>query len=151
VVVADFLIHVLDVTNPDVARHHVTTLAVLAELGAERRRSSMFQQDDIADPRRIESARILAPGACSSARRPGPDWTSSWSIARCVARDFASTELLVPHDRYDVISRLHEVGHIHARNCGTTAYISLVVPGGPFRDLRPFLVPAPSGAGPAAP
>src|ERR1019366_10450417 len=32
VVVADFLIHVLDVTNPDFEKHQATTLGVLAEL-----------------------------------------------------------------------------------------------------------------------
>src|ERR1700712_3302831 len=34
VVVADFLIHVLDVTNPNFEQHHETTLKVLEELGA---------------------------------------------------------------------------------------------------------------------
>src|SRR5512135_2252471 len=34
VVVSDFLIHVIDVTNPNFEQHHATTLAVLGELGA---------------------------------------------------------------------------------------------------------------------
>src|SRR5213079_1232888 len=34
VVVADFLVHVIDVANPNFEEHHTTTLAVLAELGA---------------------------------------------------------------------------------------------------------------------
>src|SRR5690606_20267783 len=38
VVVADFLIHVLDMTNPDVGRHRETTLDVLHELGADDKR-----------------------------------------------------------------------------------------------------------------
>ena len=38
VVVADFLVHVLDVANPDFEKHHATTLAVLGELGAGERR-----------------------------------------------------------------------------------------------------------------
>ena len=34
-VLADFLIHVLDATSPEIERFHDTTLEVLAELGAE--------------------------------------------------------------------------------------------------------------------
>ncbi len=37
VVVADFLIHVLDVTTPNYEKHHATTLGVLSELGADNR------------------------------------------------------------------------------------------------------------------
>jgi GTP-binding protein HflX len=34
---------------------------------------------------------------------------------RCVeliAEEFKTTDLLVPHERYDVIARLHQLGHI---------------------------------------
>ena len=37
--------------------------------------------------------------------------------ARClelIAEAHATTELLVPHERYDVIARLHQVGHIQS-------------------------------------
>ncbi len=39
-------------------------------------------------------------------------------IGRCaglISGEFGATDLLVPHDRYDVIARLHEFGHIHAQ------------------------------------
>ena len=154
VVVADFLIHVLDVTNPDVARHHVTTLAVLAELGAERKTIiDVFNKTDIADPAAIESARILAPGALFISAKTGAGLDKLLEhCAACVARDFASTELLVPHDRYDVISRLHEVGHIHAQELRDDGvHILGRFPAAHSAIFAPFLVPAPSGAGPAAP
>ena len=38
VIVADFLVHVLDVTNPNVAQHYATTLEALGELGASSAR-----------------------------------------------------------------------------------------------------------------
>ncbi len=37
--------------------------------------------------------------------------------ARClelIAEAHEATELLVPHDRYDVIARLHAVGHVQS-------------------------------------
>jgi len=118
VVVADFLIHVLDVTNPNVARHHATTLSVLAELGAERKAIiDVFNKIDVAPPAAIESARILAPGALFVSAKTGAGLDKLLEhCANCVTRDLGLTELLVPHDRYDVIARLHEVGHIHAQD-----------------------------------
>ncbi len=117
VVVADFLIHVLDVTNPDVARHHATTLGVLAELGAERKTIiDVFNKIDVADPAAIESARMLAPGALFISAKTGEGLDKLLEhCAASIVRDFGTTTLLVPHDRYDVIARLHEVGHIHAQ------------------------------------
>jgi GTPase len=118
VVVADFLIHVLDVTSPDVVRHHATTLGVLAELGAGRKTIlTVFNKIDIADPATLESMRLFAPGALWVSARTGAGLDALLAhCAELVAREFAATELLVPHDRYDVVARLHEVGHVHAQD-----------------------------------
>jgi GTP-binding protein HflX len=117
VVFADFLIHVLDVTNPNVAKHHVTTLGVLAELGADRKTIlTVFNKIDIADPATLESVRLLAPGALYVSARTGAGIdTLLEHCTNLIAREFGATELLVPPDRYDVIARLYEVGHIHAQ------------------------------------
>lgn len=114
VIVADFLIHVLDVTNPNVDKHHATTLGVLAELGAaDKPTLTVFNKVDAADAAMIQRARQLVPDALfvSAHTRKGLDTLE----ARCVeliADAFKSTELLVPHTRYDVIARLHEFGDI---------------------------------------
>jgi GTP-binding protein HflX len=118
VVVADFLIHVLDVTSPDVAQHQATTLAVLAELGAERKTIlTVFNKIDIADPAALESVRLSARGALFVSAKTGAGLDAL--LARCaelVAQEFGATELLVPHDRYDVVARLHKIGHVHAQD-----------------------------------
>ncbi|HUL52818.1 MAG TPA: GTPase HflX [Opitutaceae bacterium] len=117
VVFADFLIHVLDVTNPNVARHHVTTLGVLAELGADRKTIlTVFNKIDIADPVTLESVRLRAPDAFYLSAKTGAGLDALREhCASLIAREFGATELLVPPDRYDVIARLYEVGHIHAQ------------------------------------
>ena len=118
VVVADFLIHVLDVTNPNVARHHATTLGVLAELGADRKTIiNVFNKIDVADACR---ARVGALARPRRAVRQREDRRGIGPAAGALRRpaspaNLGATELLVPHDRYDVIARLHEVGHIHAQ------------------------------------
>jgi GTP-binding protein HflX len=115
VVVADFLLHVLDVTNPNVAQHHATTLAVLGELGAgDKTMVTVFNKVDAADPAMIRRARQLEPGALfvSAHTKAGLDELEQRCL-ELIADTLGSTELLVPHDRYDVIARLHSSGHIH--------------------------------------
>ena len=114
VVVADFLIHVLDVSNPNFEKHHATTLGVLGELGAaEKTIITVFNKIDAADETMISRARHLAPDALFASARTGAGL--DLLETRCVeliADTFGATELLVPHDRYDVIARLHEFGDI---------------------------------------
>src|SRR3954469_23513781 len=64
VIVADFLVHVLDVTNPNVEQPHAPTLAVLAELGAgDKTIITAFNKVDAADAAMRQRARRLVPEA----------------------------------------------------------------------------------------
>ena len=114
VVVADFLIHVLDVTNPNFEKHHATTLQVLEELGAaDHTILTVFNKIDAADETMKVRARRLVPDALFVSARAGTGL--DLLETRClelIADSFGSTELLVPHGRYDVIARLHEYGEI---------------------------------------
>jgi GTPase len=116
VVVADFLLHVIDVTNPNFEQHHATTLAVLEELGAaDQTIVTVFNKVDTADATMLHRARRLVadPLFVSAITRQGMDALE----ARClelIAEAHASTEMLVPHERYDVIARLHQVGHVQS-------------------------------------
>lgn len=116
VIVADFLVHVIDVSNPNFEEHHATTLAVLAELGAaDQTIVTVFNKIDAASPELIQRARRLEPDALfvSALTREGLDALESRCV-ELIAEAHASTELLVPHERYDVIARLHAVGHIQS-------------------------------------
>jgi GTP-binding protein HflX len=116
VVVADFLIHVLDVTNPNVEHHHATTLGVLAELGAaDKTILTVFNKIDAASPAMLQRARRLAPAALfvSAHTKAGLDTLESHCL-ELVAETHDATELLVPHSRHDVIARLHATGHVHS-------------------------------------
>jgi GTP-binding protein HflX len=113
-IVANFLIHVLDVANPDVEKHHATTCAVLAELGAaDKPMLTVFNKIDAATPEQLRRARQLTPDAIfvSAHTGAGLDLLETRCL-ELIADAFDSTELLVPHDRYDVVARLHTLGHI---------------------------------------
>ncbi len=113
-IVADFLIHVLDVTNPHFEKHLATTLSVLGELGASKKTIvTVFNKIDAATPTNLQHARQLVPDAIFLSAKSGEGLTTLEE--RCVeliADAYGSTELLIPHDRYDVVARLHSLGHI---------------------------------------
>ena len=113
-VVADFIIHVLDVTAPAVADHMRTTREVLAELGAEDRpRIVVFNKIDEATPEQIADARRLHDEALFISAHTGEGLGELSAHCNDLIRDrFGGAELLVPHDRYDVIARLRQVGHV---------------------------------------
>jgi len=116
VIVADFLVHVIDVANPNFEQHHATTLSVLAELGAaDQTMITVFNKVDAADAALLARARKLVPEGLfvSALTREGLDALE----ARClelIAEAHAATEMLVPHDRGDVIARLHATGHVQS-------------------------------------
>jgi len=113
-VVADFLIHVIDVTNPNFEHHHATTLSVLAELGAaDKTTLTVFNKIDAATAEDLRRARHLAPDAIfvSALTRAGLDQLEERCV-ELIADEFGATVLLVPHDRYDVVARLHAIGHV---------------------------------------
>jgi len=114
VVVADFLVHVLDLTNPNFEKHHVTTLAVLAELGAGQKTIlTVFNKDDAANDDMRRRARRLVPDALFVSAKTGSGLLELED--RCIeliADALAPTELLVPHERYDVVARLHALGDV---------------------------------------
>lgn len=113
-IVADFLIHVLDVTAPNVSAHHATTLGVLRELGAdEKRMLTIFNKVDAADEAQLLRARSLAPEAIFLSAHSGEGLDAL--VDQClelIADAFGQIKVLIPHSRYDLIARAHQIGHV---------------------------------------
>lgn len=113
-VVADFIIHVLDVSAPSVEEHRKTTLAVLKELHADTRPIlTVYNKIDAATPEQVQSARLVTPNALyvSALTGAGLEQVEAHCLEQ-IRYAFGTAELLVPHERYDVVARLHAVGHV---------------------------------------
>ena len=141
---ADFLIHVLDVTNPQVDRHLEATLAVLAELGADTKRViTVFNKIDVAPSPVVELARARHPDALFLSALTGE------GIDRLLARCGELTQtaefdavLRIPHDRYDLVARLHASGGIiEERTEDEAVHLRARVPHSLREAVAPFLVP----------
>ena len=117
VLVADFLIHVVDITSPHFEKHRETTLSVLAELGAgDRPVLNVFNKVDLADAIEIRAAKRSVPDAflVSAVTGKGIEELK----VRCqqmIVNDIGSVQLLVPHDRYDLVAKLHTLGDVQSK------------------------------------
>jgi GTP-binding protein HflX len=152
VVVADFIIHVLDCANPNVEHHHATTMEVLGELGAaEKPMITVFNKVDVADPAALTLLRARHPDAHFISVHTGAGLDRL--IARCMELaidDSIPAELLVPHDRYDVVAKLHASGGVReqeARDEGT--FVRGRFPAKLKGVFEPFVVVAPAPKKPA--
>ncbi|BET68139.1 GTPase HflX [Opitutales bacterium ASA1] len=115
-VVADFLIHVIDVSNPDLEEHSRTTLAVLEEIGAVGKRViTVFNKiDQRGDAEHLNAVHMHHPDAVYVSAFTGEGiGTLEQRIMEILHETNRAVELLVPHDRYDVLGRLHNAGGIH--------------------------------------
>ncbi len=142
-VISDFLLHVLDLTNPQVEKHLEATMDVLNELGADTKRTiTVFNKSDAARPETIELVRARHPDAVFVSAHTGEGIENL--LARCSeltrTAEFAAT-LRVPHARYDIVAKLHATGGIVEERAEDDAYyITGRVPFS-LRDLvAPFLV-----------
>jgi GTP-binding protein HflX len=109
-VLADFLIHVLDATAPEIETFHDTTLAVLKELGAE-------DKPIISIINKID--RVTAPEVLANLHRKFPDAIQTSAVtglgldellkACCVAlaARVRRQSYRIPQHRADLVSLLH--------------------------------------------
>lgn len=112
-VVADFLIHVLDVSSPEVEEHGQTTLRVLKELGADEKRIlTVFNKIDACeDPFRLQRLEAQYPEAeFISATENRGIGSLRTRMDEFLETDAEFGEYVIPFDRYDLVAQLHQSG-----------------------------------------
>ncbi|NOY75284.1 MAG: GTPase HflX [Kiritimatiellaeota bacterium] len=132
-VLADFIILVLDASDPYLNEHKETTLSVLSELGAIDREMIMVlnKSDLVGDAIKRACLESGNPGALPLSTVTGkglPDLLER--LEKMIDCGAERLELLIPPSRHDIIAMAHGVGEIVEMRYETdgTAKISLIVP-----------------------
>ena len=143
-VVSNFLIHVLDVNNPEIESHIETTLSVLKELGAgDKTILTVFNKIDLLDGEDMRMDLSLRyPKAHFVSARTGQDISKLLEeIESVVECNFVRLRLLIPHDRYDLVARLHREGGVYKEEMKDQGiYVVASAPARMLPQLNPFLL-----------
>ena len=114
-VVSDFLIHVIDITGPQIDQYRKTTLNVLKELGSDEKQIiTVFNKIDLLDSKQRNDIKFnTGIGSYYVSTKTGEGINTLINQMDVFLGDSMSfMELLIPHNRYDLISRLHQMGGI---------------------------------------
>ncbi len=129
---ADFLIHVVDATSPEVERLHDTTLEVLEELGAGDKPTItvLNKIDRVTDPFELISLDKKFPGALHASAVTGLGLEELLGLCTQVLSDrVRRKEYRIPQSRADLVSLLHrEAKVLSTEYDGDDILVSAVVP-----------------------
>jgi GTP-binding protein HflX len=113
---ADLIVHVVDAAHPDPAGQLATVRGVIGEVGArDIPELVVFNKADLVTPEERLVLRGLEPNGVFASARTGegvPDVLDA--IAEMLPDPAVEVDLLVPYDRGDVVSTLHENGRVLA-------------------------------------
>ena len=109
-VLADFLIHLLDASQPEVMKFYETTRKVLSDLGADEKRILVVfnKIDKLTDPSVIPSLRHRFPDSLFISIKTGEGIDALIQrIGNFVEDDVTIMDVRIPQSRSDLIARLH--------------------------------------------
>ena len=115
-VMADFLVHLLDASHPRVLEFHGTTMKVLEELGADTKKTlTVFNKiDRVTDPLTKAMLRNNHPEALFVSVHSGEGLDLLVEQLGLLVGNGTSEILLhLPHERSDLMARLHREGVVH--------------------------------------
>jgi GTP-binding protein HflX len=143
-VMADFLVHLLDASQPQVMEFYNTTVKVLAELGADEKRTIVaFNKID-----KLESDSVLMglrrhfPDALFVSVHTGEGMDNLVErMSEFVSNGLAAYELRLPQTAGDAIARLHRHGRILQTDYeGDEVHIHAMLPTRLAEELVEFII-----------
>lgn len=141
-VLADFLIHVLDATAPEIHRYHDTTLEVLSELGAEGKAviTVLNKIDRVTDPERLALLDRDYPDALHVSALTGTGIDGLLNACSEVLADRVRCKnYRIPQHRADLVSLLHRDAKVISTDYdGDDILVRAVVPPTIAGRLDPF-------------
>lgn len=142
-VLADFIILVLDASNPYMEDHRCTTLSVLDELGAaDREVITVLNKVDLLDNDIIKSClrnKYQDAGFISTITGEGMDQFIS-IIEEETIECINEIKLAIPASRHDLISQIHKIGRVISMEYADdgTAEITAFIPEQNRKVFKPF-------------
>jgi len=145
-VLADFLIHVLDATAPEIEKFHATTLAVLEELGAGDKTviTILNKIDAVTDPEVLANLERTFPDAIHASALSGEGMENLLKACSRVLADRVSRQhYRIPQKRGDLLNLLHKDAKVLSTEYEQNdILVSAVVPANIAGRLETFLIPA---------
>jgi GTP-binding protein HflX len=142
-VLADFLIHLLDASHPEVYAFHHTTMNVLGELGADRKKTlTVLNKIDRVEDESVRTAlRLHFPDAIFISVHTGEGVEALLQrMSELVADSALQLELAVPHGKADVIAALHREGNVTSVEYGDEAVVmDVLLPARLAARYQPYL------------
>ncbi len=142
---ADFLIHVLDASSPEIIDHYNTTRKVLAELGADDKKSIIVLNkiDALESETALMGLRIDFPGAieASAITGQGLDQLTN-TFTDLLAHRVQKQTYTIPQSRGDISGLIHREGKVlNTEYEGNNIILTAIVPHTLEAQLSPFLSP----------
>jgi GTP-binding protein HflX len=140
---SDFIIHVLDASHPRVMEFYNTTMKVLGDLGADTKEMLVVfnKMDRVADESTRAILRRHFPDAVFISVHSGDGLDALVErIGEFVSKNTGRVELRLPHDRADLLARLHREGAVHAVEYEADAiHIRATINDRAREDFAPYL------------
>ena len=142
-IIADFLIHVLDASSPEIVDHYHTTRKVLAELGADEKRVVVVlnKTDCLQDSQDLIELREKFPEAVEVSALTGKGLeTLKMSFTDLLAHRVRKLTYRIPQSRGDISGLIYREGKVLSTEYdGNDILLSAVVPRSIEGQLSEFL------------
>ena len=143
-VLADFLIHLLDASEPEVMAYYNTTMKVLSELGAdEKRMLVVFNKiDRLTDDATVLGLRRHFPDALFISVQTGEGLEALIErMGEFVSNGLTACELRIPNSAGEILARLHRQARIVSSEfVDDVAHIHAFLPGRMAEELAAYRV-----------
>jgi len=144
-VLADFIIHVLDASSPEVEKFYQTTIEVLAELGAGDKPiiTVLNKVDVLNDPVKLAGLEVLFPNTIAVSAKTGLGMEALLQICADLVSDRVQTQTYrIPQSRGDLSGMLHRDAKVLETDYeGNDVVIKAVVPASIAGRLADFIAP----------
>ena len=143
---ADLILHVVDGSHPDPESQISAVREVIADVGAAAvPELIVINKADVANPDVVARLRRLEPRSVVVSARSGFGLSAlRAAVAEALPRQSAEVTVLVPYDRGDLVSRIHDAGEVlEETHNGTGTLLRAQVSEALAAELAPYsVVPA---------